>query len=85
MVKVQPMQKIHKTQSQPIDGYSGTCLSFNLCREAQIGGTLSMLAQAQDPISKRNNTKKAGDMAQLVECLLSKCKALHSTPTTTNK
>jgi hypothetical protein len=36
-----------------------------------------------DPVSKIANTKRAGGVAQVVECLLSKCKTLSSTISTT--
>jgi hypothetical protein len=59
----------------------GTCLSSQLCREAQIaqiGGRWSRPAQGtkQDPISRIPNTKMAGGVAQMAEHQPSKCEAL---------
>jgi GH43 family beta-xylosidase len=36
-VQDQPRQKHHKTPSQPMSGHGDSCLSSQLCREAQIG------------------------------------------------
>jgi hypothetical protein len=38
------------------------------------------LGRKQDPISKITNAKRAGGVAQVVELLPSKCKALNSSP-----
>jgi hypothetical protein len=46
----------------------------------------SKLAKAnrlQDPISKISNRKKTGRVAQVVECLSSKCEAFSSNPNAT--
>jgi hypothetical protein len=56
---------------------------IQLCREAQVGGLQSRLALKQDTISKL--TKRAGGMAQVVECLLSMYEALGSNPNTEEK
>jgi hypothetical protein len=39
-------QNVRKTPSQPMAGCRGTCLSSQLCREAQIEGSWSRPAQA---------------------------------------
>jgi hypothetical protein len=40
---------------------------------------------SQDPILKIPNTKRAGRVAQVVDCLLNKCETLSSNPNTTKK
>jgi hypothetical protein len=42
-------------------------------------------AKREDPISKISNTKRTGRVAQVVECLPSKHKALSANPCTTKK
>jgi hypothetical protein len=38
-------------------------------------------AKSKTPVSKNGRAKSAGDVAQVVECLPSKCEALSSNPT----
>jgi hypothetical protein len=83
MVWAQPRQKFHKTPAQPMAG----CLSSQLCKKGtnrrivvQVGPGIK-----QEPISEITNTEKDGGLAQVIECLPSKRKALNSTPVTTRK
>lgn len=62
------------TQSQPMGGHNGMCLSSQLCGGAQIGRSWSRA----DPISKIIKTKRAGDMPQVIECMPRKHKAQNS-------
>jgi hypothetical protein len=86
-VPSQPGQKVYKIPSQRMIGYSCVCLSPQLYREAQIRGLQSRPAQTYSKIllQKINNAKRTGWVAQVVEHLPSKHKALSSTPSTTKK
>jgi hypothetical protein len=52
--------------------------------EAEIG-RIVFGGQHETPISKITRAKWTGDVAQTVECLLCKCKALCSKPSPTKK
>jgi hypothetical protein len=60
MIQGQPRQKVSKTPSQPMTGYGGTCLSFQLCWKAQVGRSWFQAdpGTKQEPISKIINAKK---------------------------
>jgi hypothetical protein len=63
----------------------GTHLSSTDCRKLKIEGWRSRpLGRKQNPISKITRAKRVGGVAQMVECLPSKCKALWSNPSTTH-
>jgi hypothetical protein len=78
-LKANPWQKVHKTPSQPIAGYSGSLLSSQVFRIViQAVPTIK-----QDPISKITKAERAEGMAQVADHLLSKHKAPSSNFSTT--
>jgi hypothetical protein len=58
--------------------------SFSGGRDQEDGGSSQLQSNnSKDPILKIPNAKRAGGMAQVVECQPSKCEALSSNPNTT--
>jgi hypothetical protein len=82
-----PGKNVHVIPFQPMAGHSGARLSFQLNREAQIGGSWSRLAPGmkRDHSSKITNAKRAGHVAQAVECLLANVRLPVQTPHTAKK
>jgi hypothetical protein len=72
--EARPGKNVCSTSSQlEIAGHSGTCLSFQLTRRIFVQAGLG---KKRDPIPKIARTKRDGGMAQVIECLPSKHKAL---------
>jgi hypothetical protein len=81
MVGGQPGQKGLETPCQSTKaGCGGTCLSSQIQREGQIGGSpdQASLDQNQYPIQKITKANKAVEVVQVLEHLPSKPKALSS-------
>jgi hypothetical protein len=78
MISGQPRQKVHEIPSQPMVGCIGASLSSQLLEGStnrKIVVQVSLVIN-QDPISKITNAKWVGGLAQVVEHLPSKFKAL---------
>jgi hypothetical protein len=73
----QPMPKVHNPISVKKKlGVGGACLSSQLCQEAWNRRVMVQagLGKTWDPISKIIRAKRAGGVAQAIECFLSKQK-----------
>jgi uncharacterized protein YwlG (UPF0340 family) len=84
MVLGQPRQNIHEMPSQPTVGHGGRSLSSQLyCEELNRRIVVQTgLNKKQHTISKITREKRAGGMAEVVDYLPSKHKALNSNPST---
>jgi hypothetical protein len=82
MFQGQPREKVCKIPSQPMAGHDGAYLSSQLHEEVQTGRLQSRLAQIQSQTLPRKvrNAKRTVVVAQVIECLPGKCKALSSMP-----
>jgi hypothetical protein len=87
MVQGQPEQKFHKNTSQPVAEHGGEHLSPQLLwKHKKVDHGPDQPRQKARPYLKNNQSKKrAGSMAQTVECLPSKHEALSSNSSTTKK
>jgi hypothetical protein len=87
LVGNQPQEKASKTLSQPIKAWYGSGhLSSQMCErhKSEDHGKAWPGQKFGDPIQKITKAKRVMGVAQVVECLPSKCKALNLNPSTSH-